>query len=226
MSSSSSSSSSGGAGGGAGAGAGAAASGSGDASHHVTAASSSYAGHSASGGERSTSMPSSSQHAGRSGTSRTAFGSSGRYLHSSNLSPRSIPGTPGPGSFRSTSAIGAGGGSRAAASGAAAAGGGRHRHHDDDDAGAGAADWRVALNVGGRRFETFASTLRSFPDTLLGAMFNSRNSRMLLADGAGEFFFDRCVRLCLHAARPTSQSQQCLHPASNDDNNPERQQGS
>ena len=50
---------------------------------------------------------------------------------------------------------------------------------------------RVTLNVGGRRFETYASTLAQYPDTLLGAMFSPRNSHMRKPDRHGEFFFDR-----------------------------------
>jgi hypothetical protein len=34
---------------------------------------------------------------------------------------------------------------------------------------------RVILNVGGHRFETCSTTLISYPDTLLGAMFAKRN---------------------------------------------------
>ena len=46
-------------------------------------------------------------------------------------------------------------------------------------------------SVGGKRFETYTSTLTAYPDTLLGAMFSARNRRMRRADGNGEFFFDR-----------------------------------
>lgn len=50
---------------------------------------------------------------------------------------------------------------------------------------------RVVLNVGGTRFETYATTLASYPDSLLGAMFSSRNRHMRRFDANGEFFFDR-----------------------------------
>lgn len=54
---------------------------------------------------------------------------------------------------------------------------------------------RVTLNVGGRRFETYTSTLTAYPDTLLGAMFSARNAGMRHAGkGDGEkreYFFDR-----------------------------------
>jgi hypothetical protein len=50
---------------------------------------------------------------------------------------------------------------------------------------------RVVLNVGGTRFETYTCTLAAYPDTLLGAMFSSRNRDMLRPDAAGEHFFDR-----------------------------------
>lgn len=50
---------------------------------------------------------------------------------------------------------------------------------------------RVVLNVGGRRFECFASTLAAYPDTLLGAMFQPRNRHLIKLDSRGELFFDR-----------------------------------
>jgi len=51
---------------------------------------------------------------------------------------------------------------------------------------------RVVLNVGGRRFETFASTLAGYPDTLLGTMFSPRNRHLRRPDpNTGEYFFDR-----------------------------------
>jgi hypothetical protein len=40
-------------------------------------------------------------------------------------------------------------------------------------------DERVKINVGGRIFETYASTLRKHPNTLLGAMFHPRNAQLL-----------------------------------------------
>ncbi|KAI9331297.1 hypothetical protein DFJ73DRAFT_799871 [Zopfochytrium polystomum] len=65
-------------------------------------------------------------------------------------------------------------------------------------------DRRVVLNVGGRRFETFVSTLQCLPDSLLGTMFSRRNSDLRKADGDGEFFFDRnasCFDAILDAYR-------------------------
>lgn len=50
---------------------------------------------------------------------------------------------------------------------------------------------RVVLNVGGRRFVTFLSTLRQFPDTLLGTMFAEDNMPMAKAIEPQEYFFDR-----------------------------------
>jgi hypothetical protein len=50
---------------------------------------------------------------------------------------------------------------------------------------------RVILNVGGRRFETYVSTLTQYPDSLLGAMFSERNAELKKPDANGEYFFDR-----------------------------------
>ena len=50
---------------------------------------------------------------------------------------------------------------------------------------------RVILNVGGKRFETYVSTLKSYPDTLLGAMFSDRNRDLRRPDSREEYFFDR-----------------------------------
>eukprot|EP01114_Cavostelium_apophysatum_P019143 TRINITY_DN6082_c0_g1_i1.p1 TRINITY_DN6082_c0_g1~~TRINITY_DN6082_c0_g1_i1.p1 ORF type:complete len:337 (+),score=61.78 TRINITY_DN6082_c0_g1_i1:58-1068(+) len=50
---------------------------------------------------------------------------------------------------------------------------------------------RVTLNVGGKKFETYASTLAKFPESLLGAMFHPRNSHLRKLDSTGEYFFDR-----------------------------------
>lgn len=52
-------------------------------------------------------------------------------------------------------------------------------------------DWRVILNVGGRRFETYASTFAKHPTTLLATIFLERNRCMLKPDDRGEYFFDR-----------------------------------
>lgn len=57
---------------------------------------------------------------------------------------------------------------------------------------------RVVLSVGGRRFETYSSTLSAYPDTLLGAMFSTRNRHLRRPDAAGEYFFDRDPRLFEH----------------------------
>eukprot|EP01130_Rhizamoeba_saxonica_P012864 TRINITY_DN5467_c0_g1_i2.p1 TRINITY_DN5467_c0_g1~~TRINITY_DN5467_c0_g1_i2.p1 ORF type:complete len:369 (-),score=91.27 TRINITY_DN5467_c0_g1_i2:401-1507(-) len=58
-------------------------------------------------------------------------------------------------------------------------------------------DEKVKLNVGGRVFETYISTLRKLPDTLLGAMFHERNSNMLDQSKGddGNYFFDRDPRV-------------------------------
>mmetsp|Transcript_5803 Transcript_5803/g.8121 ORF Transcript_5803/g.8121 Transcript_5803/m.8121 type:complete len:269 (-) Transcript_5803:26-832(-) len=50
---------------------------------------------------------------------------------------------------------------------------------------------RVVLNVGGRKFETYVSTLLKYPNSLLGAMFHERNAHLLKPDFNGEYFFDR-----------------------------------
>jgi hypothetical protein len=50
----------------------------------------------------------------------------------------------------------------------------------------------VVVSVSGRRLVTCASTLASFPDSLLGAMFARRNAALLRPDAKGEYFFDRC----------------------------------
>lgn len=50
---------------------------------------------------------------------------------------------------------------------------------------------RVVLNVGGKKFETYASTLLKFPESLLGIMFHERNEHLRKPDANGEYFFDR-----------------------------------
>eukprot|EP01128_Nolandella_sp_AFSM9_P000765 TRINITY_DN10893_c0_g1_i1.p1 TRINITY_DN10893_c0_g1~~TRINITY_DN10893_c0_g1_i1.p1 ORF type:complete len:468 (+),score=117.01 TRINITY_DN10893_c0_g1_i1:95-1405(+) len=50
----------------------------------------------------------------------------------------------------------------------------------------------VVLNVGGRIFQTYTSTLAKYPNTLLGAMFHPRNAEML--QKKDEYFFDRDPR--------------------------------
>jgi len=53
-------------------------------------------------------------------------------------------------------------------------------------------DWRVILNVGGRRFETYARTFAKYPTTLLATIFlEERNLPLLTPDEKGEYFFDR-----------------------------------
>lgn len=47
-------------------------------------------------------------------------------------------------------------------------------------------DQRIVLNVGGRRFETLTSTLRKYPHSLLGTMFDPRNAALLKPDERGE----------------------------------------
>lgn len=54
-------------------------------------------------------------------------------------------------------------------------------------------DRRIKINVGGRIFETYVSTLRKYPNTLLGTMFHPRN--MLLMENTEEMFFDRNPRI-------------------------------
>ncbi|CAG8470368.1 9163_t:CDS:2 [Acaulospora colombiana] len=51
---------------------------------------------------------------------------------------------------------------------------------------------RVILNVGGIKYETYRSTLTAYPSTMLGTMFQERNSSLLHpTDGVNEYFFDR-----------------------------------
>eukprot|EP00727_Mastigamoeba_balamuthi_P005839 m51a1_g1875 hypothetical protein (256) ;mRNA; r:675944-676979 len=61
----------------------------------------------------------------------------------------------------------------------------------DDEAGPGQ-DERVVLNVGGKRYEVYVSTLLKYPSSLLGAMFHPRNAHLRRPDASGEYFFDRC----------------------------------
>jgi len=49
----------------------------------------------------------------------------------------------------------------------------------------------ITLNVGGKRYQTYISTLSQYPETLLGTMFANRNSSMLKETKKREFFFDR-----------------------------------
>jgi len=55
---------------------------------------------------------------------------------------------------------------------------------------------RVRINVGGRVFETYTSTLRKYPNTLLGTMFHPRNRELLKQseDTKEDIFFDRNPR--------------------------------
>ncbi|CAG8601235.1 15580_t:CDS:2 [Acaulospora morrowiae] len=52
-------------------------------------------------------------------------------------------------------------------------------------------DKRIILNVGGFRYETLCSTLRAYPQTLLGTMFHERNNALLHPTNGNEYFFDR-----------------------------------
>lgn len=58
-------------------------------------------------------------------------------------------------------------------------------------------DKRIKINVGGRIFETYMSTLRKYPNTLLGTMFHPRNMLLLKKKGnsSEEVFFDRNPRV-------------------------------
>jgi len=47
----------------------------------------------------------------------------------------------------------------------------------------------IKLNVGGRQYFTSLSTLRQYPDTMLGAMFSGRHT--ILPDADGSYFIDR-----------------------------------
>ncbi|CAH1763498.1 1137_t:CDS:2 [Entrophospora sp. SA101] len=49
----------------------------------------------------------------------------------------------------------------------------------------------VVLIVGGVRYQTFRSTLTTYPDTLLGTMFQERNKDLLHPANNNEYFFDR-----------------------------------
>ncbi|CAG8644120.1 18224_t:CDS:2 [Dentiscutata erythropus] len=52
-------------------------------------------------------------------------------------------------------------------------------------------DEKIILNVGGKKYETFKSTLVAQPETLLGTMFQDRNNCMLHPINGNEYFFDR-----------------------------------
>lgn len=47
----------------------------------------------------------------------------------------------------------------------------------------------IKLNIGGHRYCIALSTLRQYPDTMLGAMFSGRHT--LISDADGSFFIDR-----------------------------------
>eukprot|EP00128_Syssomonas_multiformis_P004454 Colp12_sorted_trinity150504_noHs@3788 len=49
----------------------------------------------------------------------------------------------------------------------------------------------LRLNVGGKRYEAYASTFTSKPNTLLGTMFAERNISLNRTNHEGEYFFDR-----------------------------------
>ncbi|CAG8715607.1 36512_t:CDS:2 [Gigaspora margarita] len=52
-------------------------------------------------------------------------------------------------------------------------------------------DENIILNVGGKKYETFRSTLTAQPKTLLGTMFQDRNKSMRHPINENEYFFDR-----------------------------------
>ncbi|KAG9304793.1 hypothetical protein G9A89_016823 [Geosiphon pyriformis] len=54
---------------------------------------------------------------------------------------------------------------------------------------------RIVLNVGGVKYETYRSTLTAYPDTLLGTMFQNRNSELLNLTNGNEYFIDRSGHL-------------------------------
>ncbi|KAM9968679.1 hypothetical protein ACTFIW_000552 [Dictyostelium discoideum] len=55
---------------------------------------------------------------------------------------------------------------------------------------------RIILNVGGRIFETYRSTLQSsYEGSLLETMFSDRNKHLLRPNEKGEYFFDRSSEL-------------------------------
>lgn len=69
---------------------------------------------------------------------------------------------------------------------------------------AASSDDRIKINVGGRLFETYVSTLRKYPHTLLGTMLHPRNAHLLGSSKTGpdgkpsadtELFFDRNPRM-------------------------------
>lgn len=58
-------------------------------------------------------------------------------------------------------------------------------------------DRRIKINVGGQIFETFVSTLRKYPNSLLGTMFHPRNESLLKKKHSDkeDIFFDRNPRV-------------------------------
>ncbi|CAG8678675.1 9184_t:CDS:2 [Cetraspora pellucida] len=50
---------------------------------------------------------------------------------------------------------------------------------------------KIILNVGGKKYETCQSTLIAQPETLLGVMFQDRNTSMRYPFNGNEYFFDR-----------------------------------
>ncbi|CAG8593128.1 26988_t:CDS:2 [Gigaspora margarita] len=50
---------------------------------------------------------------------------------------------------------------------------------------------KIILNVGGKKYETFQSSLTAQPETLLGTMFQDRNKCMRHPINGNEYFFDR-----------------------------------
>lgn len=71
-----------------------------------------------------------------------------------------------------------------------------HRKSISDSA-EGFKDRRIRINVGGQIFETFESTLRKYPNSLLGTMFHPRNASLLKKKHSDneDIFFDRNPRV-------------------------------
>lgn len=52
-------------------------------------------------------------------------------------------------------------------------------------------DSRIIFNIGGKRYETYKSTILQYPNTFLATMFGTRNQDLTRPDHNGEYFFDR-----------------------------------
>mmetsp|Transcript_8963 Transcript_8963/g.12337 ORF Transcript_8963/g.12337 Transcript_8963/m.12337 type:complete len:288 (+) Transcript_8963:50-913(+) len=86
-----------------------------------------------------------------------------------------------------------------------------HAHHDT------AYDAKVTLNVGGKRYETYITTLQKYPDSLLGTMFSDRNKNMLRPNPKGEYFFDRNGEVFSVILDFYRTDKLCVPPSVNDD---------